>query len=290
MTVLQNTPEDLELDTVPRRSGGHRSVLGRAAVVIDAFDDGRALSLDDLTARTGLPRSTVYRLAEQLRDVGWIERVSAGYRIGLRLFEVGGLAADAARLRAQACTWLYQAQQQCAQIVHLGILDGDEVVYIDKVGPARSDIPTRIGGRLPAYRTAIGRALLSAQPETKWQRIVADAANVPVRPGAPSLASILETARRTGIATDFGDSVSGLACVAAPILSSSGVVGAVSITGPGTTNRGTLQTHARIVRQTAESIASRLIPAVPPSRGGTRRIGDGQEPVHTDPVDYMRAL
>ncbi len=115
MTILQNTPEDVAMDTVPRRSGGHRSVLGRAAVVIDAFDDGRALSLDDLTARTGLPRSTVYRLAEQLRDVGWIERVSAGYRIGLRLFEVGGLAADATRLRTQACTWLFQAQQQCAR-------------------------------------------------------------------------------------------------------------------------------------------------------------------------------
>ncbi|MGN5236459.1 MULTISPECIES: IclR family transcriptional regulator domain-containing protein [unclassified Rhodococcus (in: high G+C Gram-positive bacteria)] len=283
MTVLQNTPEDFELDTVPRRSGGHRSVLGRAAVVIDAFDDGRALSLDDLTARTGLPRSTVYRLAEQLRDVGWIERVAAGYRIGLRLFEVGGLAADAARLRTQACTWLFQAQQQCGQIVHLGILDGDEVVYIDKVGPARSDVPTRVGGRLPAHHTAIGRALLSAQPEKTWKRIVAQAASMYTRPGAHSLKSILETARRTGIASDFGDTVRGLACVAAPIISSSGVVGAVSITGSISTNRATLQTHARVVKQTAESIASCLIPAVPASRGGgVRGVGELAEPLRTD--------
>jgi len=279
MTVLQNTPEDFELDIVPRRSEGHRSVLGRAAVVIDAFSDGRALSLDDLTARAGLPRSTVYRLVEQLREVGWIERASAGYRIGLRLFEVGGLAADAARLRTQSCTWLFQAQQQCAQIVHLGILDGDEVVYIDKVGPARSDVPTRIGGRLPAHRTAIGRALLSAQPEEEWQAILADAATLATRPGAPSMKTILETARRTGIATDFGDFVSGLACVAAPIRTTSGVVGAVSITGPISTNRATLKAHARIVKQTAESIAGRLIPAVPASRGsGARRNGDPQHP------------
>jgi DNA-binding IclR family transcriptional regulator len=290
MTVLQNTPEDFEMDAVPRRAGGHRSVLGRAAVVIDAFDDARALSLDDLTARTGLPRSTVYRLAEQLRDVGWIERVSAGYRIGLRLFEVGGLAADAARLRAQAGTWLFQAQQQCAQTVHLGILDGDEVVYIDKVGPARSEVPTRVGGRLPAHRTAIGRALLSAQSEAAWKRILADTAAIPTRPGAPSLKSILETARRTGIATDFGDSISGLSCVAAPIISSSGVVGAVSITGPGTTNRATLRAHARVVKQTAESIATRLVPTVPTSRGGMRRIGDLHEPAHANLAEYMRVL
>lgn len=290
MTVLQNTPEDFEMETAPRRGGGHRSVLGRAAVVIDAFDDGRALSLDDLTARTGLPRSTVYRLAEQLREVGWIERVAAGYRIGLRLFEVGGLAADASRLRTQAGTWLFQAQQQCAQTVHLGILDGDEVVYIDKVGPARSDVPTRVGGRLPAHRTAIGRALLSAQPESVWQRILADISTIPTRPGAPSLKSILETARRTGIATDFGDSISGLACVAAPILSSSGVAGAVSITGPASTNRATLQAHARVVKQTAEAIATRLVPVVPKGRGGVRRPGDLSEPTHAKLADYMRAL
>lgn len=177
------------------------------------------------------------------------------------------------------------------QIVHLGILDGDEVVYIDKVGPARSDVPTRIGGRLPAYWTAVGRAMLSAQPEEAWQRILADTATIFARPGAPSLKSILETARRTGIASDFGDSVRGLACVAAPIIASSGVVGAVSITGPISTNRATLQVHARIVKQTAESIASCLIPAVPTSRGGgVRGAGELQEPVQADLAGYVRAL
>jgi len=278
------------MDTVSRRPEGHRSVLGRAAVLIDAFSDGRALALDDLTMRTGLPRSTVYRLAEQLRDVGWIERVSAGYRIGLRLFEVGGLAADAARLRSQAGTWLYQAQQQCAQTVHLGILDGDEVVYIDKVGPARSDVPTRIGGRLPAHRTAIGRALLSAQPDEVWEPILAAAESVTTRAGAPSLQSILQTARRTGIATDFGDSITGLACVAAPIRTASGVAGAISITGPVSTNRATLQSYARIAKLTAESIAERLIPAVPASRGANRGPVDLQDPTRSDLTDYLRSL
>lgn len=275
MTALQTPPADLELELDPaaRRSGGHRSVLGRAAVVIDAFSDARALSLDDLTARTGLPRSTVYRLSEQLREVGWIERVAAGYRIGLRLFEIGGLAADATRLRAQACTWLYQAQQQSAQVVHLGILDGDEVVYIDKVGPARSEVPTRIGGRLPATRTAIGRALLSAQPEDVWQRTLASISGIATRPGSAGLKAILETARRTGIATDFGDLVSGLACVAAPIRTASGVVGAVSITGPIGTHRATLQAHARVVAQTAEAIANRVTPAVPGGRTAGPRGG-----------------
>lgn len=277
MTVLQSVPAGLGLDAAPRRLGGERSVVVRAAVVINAFSDGRALGLDDLTARTGLPRSTVYRLAEQLREIGWIERVSAGYRIGLRLFELGGLAVDVARLRTQASPWLVKAQQLTGHTVHLGILDGDEVVYIDKVGPARSEVPTRIGGRLPAYRTAIGRALLSAQPEAVWRGILASSAAFSTRPGAPSMQSSLEMARHSGVARDFGDSVRGLACVAAPInAAAGGVVGAVSITGPIHTHRATLQTHARIVKQAAEAIGDQMIPPVPASR--TSRARDGSRP------------
>ena len=71
-----------------------KSVLGRAALLIEAFDiDRPLLSLNHLSDATGLPRSTVHRLAEQLVVIGWLEQASSGYRLGMRLFELAGLVA-----------------------------------------------------------------------------------------------------------------------------------------------------------------------------------------------------
>ncbi len=82
-----------------RETGARRSVLGRVDCVIGAFDRAdHALTLHELTERTGLPKSTVHRMIDQLVAIGWIEREVSGYRIGMRLFEIGGLASRRSRL------------------------------------------------------------------------------------------------------------------------------------------------------------------------------------------------
>jgi DNA-binding IclR family transcriptional regulator len=270
MSVVLRFPVEDE-EAAPARSPEQRSVFTRITTVLDAFQEDRALSLDDLTVRTGLPRSTVYRLAEQLRAVGWIERVPAGYRIGLRLFEIGGLATTSAQLRAQAGVWLFQAHQQSGQTVHLGVLDGDEVVYIDKVSPARGAVPTRIGGRYPAHRTALGRAMLSASGQDHWEEVLSPADLQATDRAGRSLRTLLAASHRSGIATDCEEAVPGLACVAAPIRSAAGVVGAISITSPVRSYRATLQRHAEVVHRAAESAASRA--SMAPRAGAPAPVG-----------------
>ena len=66
---------------------------------MEAFNGAKqVLSLADLNKRTGLPKSTLHRLVDQLCQVGWLERDHGGYRIGLRMFELGTLAVEGNRL------------------------------------------------------------------------------------------------------------------------------------------------------------------------------------------------
>src|SRR6202021_2779834 len=72
------------------RSPPEHTVLGRSAAIMDAFNGPqRVLSLADLNKRTRLPKSTLHRLVDQMCQVGWLERDHGGYRVGLRMFEVG---------------------------------------------------------------------------------------------------------------------------------------------------------------------------------------------------------
>ena len=92
-------PSELPPSPTDREEEPRRSVLGRVDCIIGAFEpaDG-ALTLHELTERTGLPKSTVHRMVDQLVAIGWIEREVSGYRIGMRLFEIGGLASRRSRL------------------------------------------------------------------------------------------------------------------------------------------------------------------------------------------------
>jgi hypothetical protein len=139
-----------------------RSLVGRIASIMDAFDgDSAVLTLVELSRLSGLPKSTAHRLAEQLRELGWLERDYRGYRVGIRLFELGGLAVGHSQLREAALPHLHALATRTGHAVQLGVLCGEEVVYLERivVGPYR--LPTRPGARMPAYCTGLGKAMLA---------------------------------------------------------------------------------------------------------------------------------
>src|SRR5690606_4751447 len=97
------------------------SVLRRVAQILEAFDGTEpVLSLADLVVRSDLPKSPVHRFANQLVDLGWLERAPGGYRGGLRLFEVGGLAERRKRLADSAGPYLQRLSAATSWAVHLG--------------------------------------------------------------------------------------------------------------------------------------------------------------------------
>src|ERR1700743_1307032 len=125
-------------------------VLGRSASIMEAFNGPQqVLSLADLNKRTRLPKSTLHRLGDQLCQVGWLERDHGGYRIGLRMFELGTLAVEGNRLHEAAFPHLQALASRTGLAAQLAILAQAEVVYLERivVGPIR--LPPPAGGRQP---------------------------------------------------------------------------------------------------------------------------------------------
>ena len=257
--VEGNGPRVPAMGRVHDESGGRRTpehtVLGRSACIMEAFNGGQqVLSLADLNKRTRLPKSTLHRLVDQLCQVGWLEREHGGYRVGLRMFELGTLAVAGNRLHEAAFPHLQALASRTGLAAQLAILDHAEVVYLERivVGPVR--LPTRRGGRKPAYCTALGKAMaaydddvihtvISAPMPRKTAKTITDPA---------TLWTELKRVRLAGVAFDRGEAYEELVCVAAPIRSSGQPIGAVSVTGPAGRMRWSVATEA--VRDTAAAI------------------------------------
>ena len=149
-------------DADSEEDGQASTVVGRLEAILASFDGcDRALGLSEISHRVGLPKSTVHRLANQLCAVGWLERNSGGYRVGLKLLELGSVALQRTGLREAAYKHLHSLALRTGLVVHLGILDHGEVVYLDRVTTTRFSLPTRVGGRQPAYCTALGKVMLA---------------------------------------------------------------------------------------------------------------------------------
>jgi DNA-binding IclR family transcriptional regulator len=178
----------------------------------------------------------VHRLVNQLLEWGALERTGVAMRLGMRLFELGQMAPRQRSLSDAAVPFLSDLQAATQQTVHLAVLEGSEVVYVVKL-PGRNgpDVPSRVGGRMPAYCTGVGKALLAYSPPSVLSAVVGAGLvrrtpRTIVMPGL--LQRELADIRRTGVAFEREESAPGIACVACPVIEQSGsAVAAVSVTG-----------------------------------------------------------
>jgi DNA-binding IclR family transcriptional regulator len=240
------------------------SVVGRIEAILASFEGcDHALALSEISHRVGLPKSTVHRLASQLCAVGWLEKNSGGYRVGLRLLELGSVALQRTGLREVAFKHLHSLAQRTGLAVHLAILDQGEVVYLDRVVTTRVALPTRVGGREPAYCTALGKAILAFEDAGTQ---AASLKHTPRRTEFTliedrALHAALDNVRQTGVAHDREEAYRGIGCVASPIRSHGRAIGAVSVTGPIARTRAHSLVHD--VRKTALAVWSEEVAALP---------------------------
>jgi DNA-binding IclR family transcriptional regulator len=195
------------------------------------------VGVSELARRARLSKSTAFRLLGVLERNGVIERVGSDYRLGQKLHELGArvYAPDHDRLREVLTPFLIDLYELTHETVHLAVLHGGDVVYLNKLyghRPVRS--PSRIGGRAPAYCTGVGKALLAYHHDAA-ERVLASQLK-PLTPRTLSqteaLRSALATIRSEGIAFDDEEAFVGLSCVAVPVLGPSGrPVAALSVAG-----------------------------------------------------------
>jgi IclR family KDG regulon transcriptional repressor len=215
------------------------SSVANAVLLLKAFLDDRAeLSFSALAARSGVSRSTVYRLLWTLTKTGMIERNKATgkYRLGIALFELASLARPRMDVSFEARPWLLTLREQTGEAVSLSILERDGVVCVNFLESSAGGISSRIGSCRPVHCTAEGKALSAFQSPAVIERGLGSKLQhcTPRTVLDPAeLQEELATIRVSGYAIEDEEYELGVRGIAAPIRNGKGTaVAAVGITGP----------------------------------------------------------
>ncbi len=244
-------------------------VLEKAIHLLECFDiDHKEFGVRELSKETGINKSTVSRILSTLANNRLLIKPpkNGKYRLGIRLFELGTLVSSNMDLQKEALPFMEELSAKVEETVLLVVMDDFEVVYINKVESSQSlRAISRVGGRLPAHCTGVGKVLLAAlSPEelntfllTKVP-IKSFTQNTITRP--EKLRKVLDQIRLQGYALDNEEYSEGLMCVAGPIFNHSGtVVGAISISGPTKRmKKKKIKTLISLVKTAAAGISNQL--------------------------------
>jgi IclR family KDG regulon transcriptional repressor len=207
--------------------------------VLECFSaTDRELSVLEMARRTGLPRTTVHRIVDSLRTVGFLEQEASRerYRLGLKLFELGNAAIVNLPLYREAGPFVDTLAKLSGEIVHLCVFDGSRMVFIEQVSDrARPNNVVTTMEATPCHSTGVGKAALAFQPDAIIERVIAMGLkpftrNTLVDPDR--LRRELAEIRARGYSIDDCEHEPDLRCVAAPIRNSTGrVFAAISVSG-----------------------------------------------------------
>lgn len=214
------------------------SVLDRVTAVFDAFGEhGEGLGVSELARRANLPKSTVSRIAADLVAQSFLDRDGDKLYLGVRLFELAHTVEQPRRLRHFALPVMTELRDATGHTVQLAVLEGADVVVLAIVRgePTACEPLVRIGGRLPAHATALGKAILAYSSPGVTERIIQGrlVSRTPQTISEPSaLLRELTDIRRLGVATEQEECAIDRACAASPILGHGGTpVAAISVAG-----------------------------------------------------------
>jgi DNA-binding IclR family transcriptional regulator len=211
--------------------------------VLDALLEARApLSLEQMCAHTGLPKSTAFRIIVNLLQGHYLVETEKGYWLGLKMLRFGALVEEKLDLVQQASPFLLQLRDQVNETIHLAVLDGDlRVVYLEKLSTQHAVglMMSRVGSTAPMHCTALGKAMAAFRPEDEICDWIRTHGLKPVTEATITDEDVflheLHEVRSRGYTIDNGEFEASVRCVAAPIRDRTGtVIAAISISGPDT--------------------------------------------------------
>jgi len=241
--------------------------LERGATILDCLGEARhPMSLTEIAASTALNTATLYRLLEVLSELEYVHRnqKTGRYTIGYRIYRIGRSTRQLESLARDARPFLLRLSHGLNETALLGALDGQQVVYYDKVEPWRGLKLNTVGPgvRLKAHATALGKAMLALIPDPevvalyRGQPLLVNTKNTITDIG--TLLRELAKVRQQGYALDEGETTVNHHCVAVPIRNSLGLATmAISICRPGT-RRGDppREVVARYIQKCASDIVA----------------------------------
>lgn len=243
--MKSRAPADIE-DTPPwalpiLRGPRYSQSLERGLAILGCFtSEHPVLGIADIAEELGMSRSTTHRYVTTLLALGYLEQGrSRKYRLGLRVTDLGMSALNSTGLREHVHPYLEELRQRTGYTVGFAVLDGSEILYMDRARSWRrtereTDIGLQPGSRMPAYCTAVGKVLLAYLPDDVQREMIAQLKldrNSPSTITSKQLLRIeLEQVREDGFAANDQELRPGLQAIAVPVRDESReVIAAVGI-------------------------------------------------------------
>jgi DNA-binding IclR family transcriptional regulator len=247
--------------------------------LLDCFMGSDELGVSDVARKLGVAKSTAHRLLITLAGAGMVDKnpQSGRYRLGIRIYELGTLAANRNRLRSRALPVMEELRQLTGHTVHLSVADGADVVHLERLQSMRRDVVlVDMRRRFPVHSTSGGKAIAALNGEVADSRRragftpLADGVVAQVADFDRELAEV----RRCGYAVNRGEVLRGVTSMAAPILDTAGIArAAISVAGLSREIDPNSERIARLVMAAARRIGQSLPWAGMASGGGLRLHG-----------------
>jgi IclR family KDG regulon transcriptional repressor len=243
--------------------------VDRALTILKVFRTcGPELTAAEIGTLVGLSPPTTFRMLSTLEAHGFVKQDAATrrYRLGVICLELGSQFLRACQPRSAALSVMTRLQASFGETVHLGRLDGDQIIFVEKL-PGLHPIglmASYVGARAPAHSTALGKAMLAYLPESQLAELL------PFRWLPPRtertivdlevLKAELTLVRERRYAIDNQENEVGVKCVAVPIFDHKGIAAALSISGPIERMDAHMQTHGMIedLKQASVDISTEI--------------------------------
>ena len=234
----------------------------RALAILSSFDlDHSEVGVSQVAELVGLHKSTAHRLLATLESQGFVSKTERSkYVLGRKVFELGAVAYAQGGFHGIVLEELGRLVERTSETAHLAVLDDAEVLYLEKVESKRTlRMPSAVGRRQPAHRTALGKVLLAHLDDRGLERVHERRRDDSGAARADEFMRELQAVRADGYAVDHEEIEIGLVCIAAPVTTLSGeVCAAVSISGPKARLQDDVQDNALLVRECCGALSIRL--------------------------------
>jgi DNA-binding IclR family transcriptional regulator len=211
----------------------------RALRVVEVLvHEARPMSVREISEAIGINRTTAHRLVATLCSAGWTERAPDGrFQLSVKFLAIGHVVNHQRHFLDEIRPELIRISQATRETVHVGVLDGFEVLHVDKIETLeRMGVSSRIGTRGAVHSTSLGMAIMAAQDDETIERYIVGASTLPEPLGftdTERFRRLVEETRGRGFSLDDEDDSIGVRCIGVAVRGpDSNPLFAISITGP----------------------------------------------------------
>ena len=243
-------------------------VLDKTFSILDILlQHGSTMHMTEIAEKLGFYPSTVHRILDTLKHWGYVEQDShtQKYQLGLKALELGMAKLHQMDLAREATPYLKELVSKCNETVHLGVLEGGEVLYLAKEESSQTiRMISYVGKRAPLHCTSLGKVLLAYLSVEERKKILGEEVLPRLTENTITdkmeLEQELDKVREQGFALDREENEKNVRCIAAPIRNHQGrVIAALSISSPTFRLDKNVQNNLKeAIIETSEKISKRL--------------------------------